>query len=306
MTYALLIGSAAAADIMGRKPMDRDYIGTPDFAESFMHSNKWNTKLTSDHHLVAFLKNAPEGQRSIVEIEIAWPDSTGAELLERVKGMPLRRDDHGIPMADANILYALKMSHRYLRNSPHFLKTMKDIHTLRAIGAEIPGDMADWFKRREAETYTYKHPSLNQSKHDFFDGDGVNYTWDHDDIHKAVADPSYPAYMRYLEPGEEVKCSKELFYAATEYVRQRGVYEEAMVLAIERSIWPFEHRGSSPEVWGRIYLHALMKVCTSITSGWFREYAWENYYDIAPMFNKNDIHRFFKWVDEGKIRKFQS
>jgi hypothetical protein len=28
-----------------------------------------------------------------------------------------------------------------------------------------------------------------------------------------------------------------------------------------------------------------MKVCTSITSGWFREFAWENHDEVADMFD---------------------
>ena len=31
---------------------------------------------------------------------------------------------------------------------------------------------------------------------------------------------------------------------------------------------------------------ALMKVCTSITSGWFREYAWENYDKVLDLYNE--------------------
>ncbi|WP_457832940.1 DUF7275 domain-containing protein, partial [Staphylococcus aureus] len=34
------------------------------------------------------------------------------------------------------------------------------------------------------------------------------------------------------------------------------------------------------------FMYALEKVCTSITSGWFREYAWENYHKIVAMHKK--------------------
>lgn len=42
---------------------------------------------------------------------------------------------------------------------------------------------------------------------------------------------------------------------------------------------------------------ALEKVCTSITSGWFREYAYENYYEVVAMYHKlgkNDYIKRFK------------
>lgn len=34
------------------------------------------------------------------------------------------------------LLYTLKMSHEYLKDSPHFLKTMKDIQTMRKYNAQ--------------------------------------------------------------------------------------------------------------------------------------------------------------------------
>jgi len=34
-----------------------------------------------------------------------------------------------------------------------------------------------------------------------------------------------------------------------------------------------------------VFEMALMKVCTSITSGWFREYAWENYQKVLDLYD---------------------
>ena len=52
---------------------------------------------------------------------------------------------------------------------------------------------------------------------------------------------------------------------------------------------------------------ALEKVCTSITSGWFREYAWENYHRVVHMYKTlgvNDyIDRFHK--NKHMIKPFQ-
>src|SRR5690606_29078459 len=107
-------------------------------------------------------------------------------------------------------LYTLKMSHRYLKNSPHFRKTRDDIMMLRGLGCKIFDQ--DWFKQRESETYTYKHPKLNVMKKDFFNGDGVRYVYDHDDIHMAVAHyresgatTPIPAYKLYMKDGAQVQ-----------------------------------------------------------------------------------------------------
>jgi len=57
---------------------------------------------------------------------------------------------------------------------------MKDIHFLRSKGAEIKN--MELFKEREKITYDYGHPKLNVSKDAFFNGDGIQYIYDHDTI----------------------------------------------------------------------------------------------------------------------------
>jgi hypothetical protein len=153
-------------------------------------------------------------------------------------------------------------------------------------------------KLREAESYNYAHPKLNVSSKDFFNGDGVNYVYDHDSIHEAVACGTRPAYKWYMKDGSEVMTSKEKFLACNEEVRLYGVYEESCVLALERSQIPhgLGKEGGPSARWS--FEMALMKVCTSITSGWFREYAWENYQKVLDLYNElgeNDyIERFNK------------
>lgn len=238
------------------------------------------------------------------EFEIAWPGSSGEDLLK------MYEDDDYAPLEP---LLALKLSHRYLKNSPHFLKTMRTIQQLRPIVGELPPQLLKWLPKREAETYVYKHPKLDVSKDAFFSGDGVNYVYDHDSIHLTVAlwsewdvpeDPnSYsvhpvPAYTYYMQDGAAVMTDKEKFFSVEENIRLYGVYEEACVLALERSQIPHglgKEGGPTPR-WS--FEYALQKVCTSITSGWFREYAWENYdlvLDLYARMGQNDyIERFIK------------
>lgn len=231
------------------------------------------------------------------EFEIAWPGSSGADLLDWYEGY-----------ATPEVLYALKMSHRYLKDSPHFLKTMRTIQHLRTKMFRKEERLAHsaWFKKREAETYVYKHPKLDVSKGQFFSGDGVNYVYDHDSIHETVAlldhmhydsasDSTYteprPAYTFYMQDGAAVMTDKEKFFAVPDKVRLYGVYEEACVLALERSQIPHNLQSlAGPDVarptprWS--FEMALMKVCTSITSGWFREWAWENYDRVLDLYNQ--------------------
>jgi len=191
--------------------------------------------------------------------------------------------EHDNITAPLDVLYAIKMSHRYLRNSPHFIKTHRDIMLMRKMGANMDDPVLyEIFKLREKETYNYKHPVLDQAKASFFSGDGVDYTYDHDTIHEAIKIGDKPAYMNYIVEGADVMTSKDKFFAQSEEIKLLGVYEETCVLALERSQIPnnFELDPRSS------FVTALIKVCTSITSGWFREYAWENFDTIITMYRK--------------------
>lgn len=231
------------------------------------------------------------------EFEIARAGDSNEDLL--------RYNEEGY--AEVDVLLMLKLSHRYRRNSPHFLKTMRDIQFLREQGAELSSYLKQLLTKREAETYTYAHPKLDVNKAAFFDGDGVPYIYDHDSLHLTQAihqDISWPdgadeplvtprpAYTFYMKEGSEVMTSKEKFMSRGDRVKLLGVYEESCVLALERSQIPFPD--ASPR---KSFEYALMKVCTSITSGFFREWAWEHYDDVLALYNElgeNDYIERFK------------
>lgn len=250
------------------------------------------------------------------EFEIAWPGSSGEDLLLHVEIEENVAARKGTVYARPEVLLALKLSHRYLKNSPHFLKTMRTIQHLRAAGVEVGPGLEDWLPKREAETYVYKHPKLDVSKQDFFAGDGVNYVYDHDSIHETVAltpiftqpihcssqepDGYCPAYKFYMKDGSEVMTSKEKFFAESMQVRLYGVYEETCVLALERSQIPHglgKEGGPTPR-WS--FEMALMKVCTSITSGWFREFAWENYDKVLALYDRMGENDYIQRFERNK------
>lgn len=217
----------------------------------------------------------------IIEVELAREGTTAKELLDEV----------GDGYADLDTLYMLKRSHKYLKDSPHFLKTMQDLQIMEMIGAKIPTHMSDWFVRREKETYHYKLPSLDTTKDKFFNKEESFYEFDHDDIHKAVALGSKPAYLNFLEEGQQVKCSKDMFFSLTEQQKLNAVVEESMVLALERSYIPNRKEANPSKPFDNDYWFefALKKVCTSITSGWFREYAWDNYNRAVALYKFSRI-----------------
>lgn len=287
----LYIGSKAFEDVTGFRRYnspDIDVIADFQTATALMKGERC-VNVYPINRGKSLVGKMPSGK--ILEVSIAWPGSTNEELLEYCKGKA---------SAPLNVLYALKMSHRYLRNSPFFVKTRNDIMQMRRLGAEIPDDLQDWFKRREKETYDYSHPSLAQNKQSFFSGDGVTYKYDHDSLHEAVAMFGEPLYRRYQKDGEQVACDREKWEALLPQDKQCAVAEEAAVLALERSLIPF------PGTWNeyQAFRFALEKVCTSITSGWFREYAWEHYDKILDLFSDYPFKEMFeKALENGVVRE---
>lgn len=240
-----------------------------------------------------------EHDGKIVDVSVAWEGSSNMSFIWRAD---LRRRDvvvHGLPVVVPSMdwLFALKVSHRYRKDYRHFAKTMRDYHVMRDIGCKIP-DM-DWLRMRERETYTKARPKLNVSKTAFF-ADATNvYPYDHDSIHVAVAHLGKPAYEFYKGDTAEVMCSRKKWDECSEDVRLHGVLEEAYVLALERSQIP--HAGKiSPR---DSFMIAMEKVCTSITSGWFRDFAYDNYYTVLAMYSDDYVDKFEQGIKNGTVRK---
>lgn len=294
----LIIGSQAMAHHFpeaGIVPNDTDIIGTLDEFRAWTKGfEKGEIILCKPLSADKIHVRTADGWN--FEWEIAKAGNSSQEILDYF--------DLGQDFAPLEVLLFLKLSHRYRRNSPHFLKTMRDIQFLRKAGVTIGSELEELMPLREKETYTYAHPKLDVSKSAFFDGDGVPYIYDHDSIHLTQALESEwdsysckkrPAYTYYMKDGSEVMTSKQKFFSVDEKIRLYGVYEESCVLALERSQIPFPE--ASPR---KSFEYALMKVCTSITSGWFREFAWENYDKVLDIYEKEGEDGYLKRFNANK------
>lgn len=297
----LIIGSQALRFHipLDREPKDYDIICTHDEFQN------WIKKIKSDqcYPINNGKKIIVKYGSSIYEFEIAWEGTTARELWGRIA----RYNQYvpglgwGCTIVDLDVLYTLKMSHRYKKNSPHFLKTMRDIQLMRKYGAQIPEFLKEWLVKREKETYNYPHPNLNQSKGSFFDpNQGINYVYDHDSIHEAMKHLDKPAYAFFKEDTKEVKCSQSKFNDCSFGVQLCSVLEESYVLALERSQIPFKGQ-IEPK---KSFLIALEKVCTSISSGWWREFAWENYDRVLKIYNDRYVEKFWNAVEKGEVKPY--
>lgn len=236
-------------------------------------------------------------------VKEGYNETSSADLLNYAEQRCKKDNLSGFHWATPDICLAIKMSHRFKKNNPFFLKTMHHIRFLRnkGYGIEMNPKLTEIMLKRQKETLSYAHPVLDTSKDKFFKDD--IYTYDHDTIHEAVALLDKPAYTNYMKDGSQVMTSKEKFFAAPNDIRLMGVYEETCVLALERSQIPNNFEGVSAE---HSFRMALEKVCTSITSGWFREYAWENYHTVIAMYKKLGVTDYIKRFKENqeKVKPF--
>jgi hypothetical protein len=306
----LMIGSRALIannpELCGvRTPNDWDFICTIEQFTAWHKASKANLQFAVPTQGGKYY-HARDKQGVNFEFELAWTGTSAETFLIEYNCMNV--DTHAT--ASNHDLLLIKESHKYKRNSPHFLKTMSDIKFLR--GKLNGGKPVEWIERnleilktREAESYNYAHPKLNVSSKDFFNGDGVNYVYDHDEIHKIVAVENTPAYTKYMQDGEQVMTSKEKFWSVDQRTRLLGGLEESMVLALERSQIPhgLGKEGGPTDRWS--FEMALNKVCTSITSGYFREFCWEHHSEIMAMYEEMGeswyTNKFKEAVVNGKI-----
>lgn len=304
----LLIGSRALAfrapAILNRPPKDFDFVCTKEEFDSWLSENAGKVNVDPSNPSQVY----PVGDSKMVvhgdvpcEFEIVRPGTSSEMLYNIVKHDKdtLHTKFGSIPNLD--MLFTLKKSHRYLKDSPHFWKNLADYHKMKMLGAKVRGEYSDFLRLREKETYQHKHPKLNVSKKDFFNPDsGVRYVYDHDSIHVAVKHLELPAYRYFMKDEAEVACDKEKFFNCSREIQLLSVLEESYVLAIERSQVPFPGK-VKPEASFRI---AISKVCTSISSGWWREFAYENCIDVLKMYSDTFMDKFNAGLEAGIVKPF--
>ena len=269
--------------------MDTDLIGTYEEVEELQKSLPITATYPINGGSSVYIKTT---DKVIIEVEVAWEGSRAEKLIKFVKEDENTFFTGELMIPSLDVLYMLKCSHKYLKNSKHFLKTMRDIQELEKLGAKIRPEHMEFFIQREKDTYTYSLPKLNTNKEEFFSGDGIIYEYQHDTIHEAVKLGDRPAYTYYTDSAVW-SCGKK-FEAQPEIIKLRGVYEEAAVLAAERSQLAFSPRPDSR--WS--FEYALSKVCTSITGGWFRKYAYDNYDKVIELYEQEG-YNYMEKVDEG-------
>lgn len=182
-------------------------------------------------------------------------------------------------------LMLLKRSH--LHRPLGFEKNIRDYHEMKSLG--MPYAKMNYIERARYDEllkkltkqtknlYGDRVPSLRKSKSEFFD-DYVTKFFEHDEIHAATCYGDRPIFERLKPQGDEsVWCDRALWDKLPTFEKVQCVQEEAFVIALERFIIPNlvvdkPHR-SAKMAFGM----AVSKICTTLCSGWFRDFAIENW-----------------------------
>jgi len=306
----LLIGSRAmslrVASAMKRPCKDFDFVCTKEEFDQWMEKESYKVKPIKVYELPEYSKWIVEGEvETYLEFEIVKPGSSNELLVDLVDEEWLDTPFGFVPPKD--MIYTINDSHKFKKfhlDSSNFWKTAVDHFILKQLGAKIRPEYQAFHKLREQESYAgQKHPKLNVSKDDFFKDDGIQYLYEHDDIHTAVMLGEQPAYRYYLRDNEPVLTDKKKFFDCPEQIRMNGMLEECLTLALERS-QIVSNFSIPPEVSFRM---ALSKVCSSITSGYFRSWCYDHIFDALKMY---PVHcadyadRFKKALAEGRVRSF--
>jgi hypothetical protein len=301
----LLIGSQAL-DLftdLNRVPQDYDFICTPDELIDF--ATKLNLSLKQSKFKEKYSAKF-EGQH--LEFELSVDGGSNHVYMQhagpRSLGIGILMGDIVVKAAPPSVLYSVKRAHRYYPVQWH--KHMNDYHMLKTMMNGVD-TLPQATALREAETAArygdLKTPSLNKNSADFFNDKVSNKVFIHDQIHEMMAHRERPMYEYYKKDSNTVACCKDKFLELPIEQRVQGVLEEAYVIALERGIIPMLF-SSGPLTSAEDALNwAIMRIGTTLTSGWFREFAVENYPLIMASRDLTYAEKFLAKVDDRKIQR---
>lgn len=292
----LVIGSHALSKIVdiNRAPKDLDVLITRDELSEYVSSNKEDIIDLEDKGHKFFCKSKLYGYIEFGLIDEVESSENYYEYCGRPKGLFY---------APAEVLFSLKKSHIHFPRS--FDKHILDYNLLRSL---VKVDVLSVITRKrtkeiEAAIGKLKTPSLKKSTKDFFDDKVSNKTFIHDHIHAVIAHKERPMF-EYIKPdADKVTCSKDLWSNLEYEDKIKCVLEEAYVIALERGVIPMLFAGGSIVRHDRAFKWAVMRICTTLCSGWFRTFAVDNYPEVIERYDPNYVDKFLKAYSEGKIEK---
>lgn len=144
------------------------------------------------------------------------------------------------------------------------------------------------------------NPNLMQSKEDFFE-DAVKKVYDHDWLHELYAHRNRPMYTFMQRDKSLAWCEKDMWDGFAEEEKLFCVAEEAYVIATERFLVPSDWKYPAKLA----YTKAVDKICTTLCSGWFRDFAIDNYPKAVGSFKQSKVDQVkFCIINNPNERKY--
>lgn len=186
------------------------------------------------------------------------------------------------------ILYLIKRSHIYW--PVHWEKNIADLHWLDVRFPrphEYDHYERTFFELRFRETaakFGTRKPNLNQTNDEFFakSEKAIGRILPHDRIHEILKIFDEPIHTMAKRDQSKALMDKDLFFNLDTKYQIAAIKEEAMVIGTERVLLPKFSKGQHIDMDDikAAYFNGLKKVSTTLTSGWFREFAIDNWPNV--------------------------
>ena len=209
-------------------------------------------------------------------------------------------------IADPDVLLSLKKSHIHF--PVNFNKHIGDYNFLlnQLKEDKLPHITKINFKETEKRLGDLKTPSLKKSTQKFF-GQSNGFVKDiyiHDHIHLVMSHYDRPIYMDMQDEGaSSAWCQKDKWNQFTFEKKAKCVLEEAYVISLERKIIPMLNGFGAPISSKKAFEWSIMRICTTLCSGWFRQFATDNYSEIIKFYNPGYVSKFLRAEQDGKIKR---
>jgi hypothetical protein len=236
------------------------------------------------------------------QIEIILADNSKSDQMY----LEIMNANTGLNIATPEILFSIKKSHIHypIKFEKHIIHYCFLYEKLEGIDKfeEITKIRS---KETEQRLGKLKTPSLKKSVGEFF-GQSEKFVksfFTHDDMHRMVAHYNEPLYEKMQAEEGSVFCSKDLWNNFKKEDKIKTVLEEAYVIALERKILPMLFSGGVYWSDEGAFDWALKRICTNLTSGFFRDFATNNYLKIKESYNKNYVLDFLEKYNSSLIKR---
>lgn len=211
-------------------------------------------------------------------------------------------------VASVEALALIKRSHLYDPADWHkhvedyeFLKSRRDARAVApAVMAAGALRMREWIEQHPEDRGSGSMRIPNEA---FFANTRAARirAYEHDGLHRATCYGEHPLYRRLKDEPGLAFVSARHFEAMSHLEKVRLVREETYAIALERVVIPSMETGTpwDPQ---RAFRHALRRICTNLTKGWFRDFAIENYGEVAH-FDVDYVARFSEAVASGTLAR---